>query len=185
MSLSQQLKSQLDRASNGLADSTIQTDTDCGRLGIKLAEVNKLACDFEWIRYHDDRFATLNESQLRQVGAWLEKRVNYLFEPLAVIELDNVSRTLQMRSASPTRQAGSIVYFELALSPRSGVTMRRLVKTPGSRRQCIPATVTREVLLRLCEDLISSGSCLGELKAKHNDSTTSTSIPRSSLPEIV
>ena len=185
MSLSQHLERQLDRIGDGTVDSLAKLETPHGRLEFKVVEANGLACAFEWIRHQGNWLDDLHEGQMRQLGDWLAKRIHYLFEPLRMIELDSVSRTLQMRSTSPTFQTDERTYFELTISPLGGITMRRFTKTAGSPRKNVAATVTREVLMRLCDDIVSSRNCLCRQTPACDESVDASETSRPRMPHIV
>jgi hypothetical protein len=101
-------------------------------------------------------------SYLQQVATKIEQRVNYLQEPLKLIELDPNANAVQMRSESPEVSEGTISYFELLLKSgawfghRNRLTLHRYSHLPESERErrTIAFPVTKRQLERLLDDLI-------------------------------
>jgi hypothetical protein len=107
--------------------------------------------------------AEVTASYLQQVAQQIEQRVNYLQEPLKLIELDSNANAVQMRSESPEVSEGTISYFEVLLKSgawfghRNRLTFHRYTSLPerqGERRP-IAFPVTKRQLERLLDDLIS------------------------------
>src|SRR5207237_1105373 len=49
---------------------------------------------------------------LRNTAGKISKQVNYLMEPLRIVELDSTNNVVQMRSEKPEQSSGGISYFE-------------------------------------------------------------------------
>jgi hypothetical protein len=58
----------------------------------------------------------------------------------------------QLRSSPPQRDDDGRSYYELTVRRGGEISLCRYRKEPGAARVQIPATVTREVLLRLVDD---------------------------------
>ena len=82
----------------------------------------------------------------------LSARLTYLMEPIRPIEIDADACVAQLRSSPPQRDDDGRSYYELTVRRGGEIALCRYRKEPGTVRQQIPATVTREVLLRLADD---------------------------------
>ena len=90
--------------------------------------------------------------ELARLGEKLSARLTYLLEPISPIEIDREGCVLQMRSNPPQRNDDQTTYYELTLRRGGAFSLSRYSKAFGDARQAIPATVTREVFLRLVAD---------------------------------
>src|SRR5688572_7900090 len=103
-------------------------------------------------------------SYLKTVAETIEKRVNYLMEPLKIVELDSTTNAVQMRSEKPELQEGHISYFELILKAgkwfgyRNHVSLQRFSQREGEEgsRGIIPFPVTKKQFEKLVGDLIDA-----------------------------
>jgi hypothetical protein len=89
---------------------------------------------------------------LERIGKSLSDRLTYLMEPIAPIEIDAQACVVQLRSNPPQRDDDGRSYYELTVRRGGQIALVRFRKDTGATRQQIPATVTREVLLRLVGD---------------------------------
>jgi hypothetical protein len=90
--------------------------------------------------------------ELQAASADLAKRVNYLMEPIAPIELDADGCSVQMRSNPPQKDDNGRRYYELLIRRGGSIALCRYEKQPGQPRVRIPAVLTHEVIGRLVED---------------------------------
>src|SRR5262249_23075013 len=92
--------------------------------------------------------------------AWADRlaaRINYLMEPLVVLEQDPVGGEVELRSQSPTARSGHRSFYELRVNRGGGVTLSRVSFDEATRqRRPIACQITREVLERLTDDLVAS-----------------------------
>lgn len=97
-----------------------------------------------------------SDSSPVEIGRRLAGTVTYLDEPLDIIEHDEESRGVQMRSSPPSNNGDSPEYFELTLSPQQ----RRLARFRGGSgpREQIPFDMTKQSLRRLVKDLTQTSS---------------------------
>jgi hypothetical protein len=119
---------------------------------LRAASVDSLACSLDEIVCQPLEGSSWSAQQMRNFADRICQQVNYLMEPLQVVEFDSSSSALQARSTTPTRQDDMRSYFELALSA-SSATLRRYSTRPGQPRQRSPMVITCEVLTRLLADL--------------------------------
>ena len=96
--------------------------------------------------------ATATAFELQAASAELAKRVNYLLEPIAPIELDAQGCTVQMRSNPPQKDDNGRRYYELVLRRGGSIALCRFEKQPGQPRTRVPAVLTHEVIGRLIDD---------------------------------
>jgi hypothetical protein len=96
-------------------------------------------------------------AKLQTIAATLAKRLTYLLEPISPIETDQEQCIVQMRSNPPSKGDDGTTYYELLVRRGGELELVRFSKIPGQVRQTIPATLTREVFLRLTADLANAG----------------------------
>ncbi len=96
--------------------------------------------------------ASATPFELQAASADLAKRVNYLMEPIAPIELDADGCSVQMRSNPPQKDDNGRRYYELLIRRGGSIALCRYEKQPGQPRTRIPAVLTHEVIGRLVED---------------------------------
>jgi hypothetical protein len=101
-------------------------------------------------------------ASVTDLRAWADRvaaTVTYLTERLGVIEQDDegTARCL-IRSVTPYDRAIERLYFETRVDGDGRLNFRRVryTKPAGEHVNC-PFELTREVLTRLCEDLINCG----------------------------
>lgn len=99
---------------------------------------------------------------LKNAAETIEKRINYLMEPLKVIELDSTTNAVQIRSEKPELQDGHISYFEIVLKAgkwfghRNHLSLHRFSQRQGEEgnRSSLPFPVTKKQFQRLIDDLL-------------------------------
>jgi hypothetical protein len=91
-------------------------------------------------------------AELERLGKALSERLTYLMEPIAPIEIDAASCVVQLRSNPPQTDDDGRTYYELIVRRGGEIALARFRKLLGNARRQVPATVTREVLLRLVGD---------------------------------
>jgi hypothetical protein len=96
--------------------------------------------------------ASATAFELQAASAELAKRVNYLLEPIAPIELDAQGCTVQMRSNPPQKDDNGRRYYELLIRRGGSIVLCRYEKQPGQPRTRVPAVLTHEVIGRLIND---------------------------------
>jgi len=122
------------------------------RLTCDLVERNPLAVAFQALRVATPELADTTSPQLERMAKALSERLTYLMEPIRPIEIDADACVAQLRSSPPQRDDDGRSYFELTVRRGGEIALARFRKEPGTPREQIPATVTREVLLRLVDD---------------------------------
>ncbi len=95
----------------------------------------------------------LHDSEaLRKQAEELLKRVAYLPERLALIELDDGRQIAQVRSQPPSTEGEHVHYFELLLQQGRTITMRRYKGKAASRKQ-ENFILSVESFIRVIDDL--------------------------------
>jgi hypothetical protein len=98
---------------------------------------------------------------LKQTAETIEKRVNYLMEPLKIIEMDSTTKAVQLRSEKPEMQDGRLSYYELVLKAgkwfgyRNHVSVQRYTQLPEEEpnRHPVSFPVTKKQFQKLVDDL--------------------------------
>ena len=128
-----------------------------GTLHAQLRVVDQLACSFDQMEYQSDRLADADMEQMKAVSDDLVSRMTYLLEPLGVLELDEESASIQLRSVPPSKEDGTIRYYELVVQRGGSIKLERYERPKDSHdRVTIPAEVTRDVFQRLASDMEAS-----------------------------
>ena len=149
------LRMQFDHELNQLgAGGTATVDISVGsrRLTCDLVERNTLAVAFQALRVATPELAAATSTSLERIAKSLSDRLTYLMEPIRPIEIDADACVAQLRSSPPQRDDDGRSYYELTVRRGGEIALCRYRKEPGTVRQQIAATVTREVLLRLVDD---------------------------------
>ena len=148
-------REKLDRLTDG-KPGVVAVDHQGHLLRCELAGASPLACTFTQLSYQTDALAGVTVEELSRISRWLAARVTYLLEPLAPVELDSSEGVVQMRSTPPQQQDDETNYYELVIRQGGQVAITRFQQRGGGARQNVPATLTREVLLRLVGDLVAA-----------------------------
>ena len=152
MSLSVQLEQQLATAS-GAASLTAQEGND--RLACDLVAIDSLGVSVRRLELESTRLQGVAAERLREVADDLARRVSYLLEAIAPIEIDDQACTIQMRSKPPHRQENATSYYEVLVTA-AAISLKRFSKTRGTTRQPEPFDLTRQVLYRLVDDFVAA-----------------------------
>jgi hypothetical protein len=132
--------------------ATLAVTTSTRTITCSVLESNPLAVSFERLRLTTSELSSANATDLERIAKSLAERVTYLMEPIAPIEIDAQGCVVQLRSNPPQRDDDGRTYYELIVRRGGEIALMRFRKEDGSARQQVPATVTREVLLRLVGD---------------------------------
>ncbi|MFT7640006.1 MAG: hypothetical protein ACI9G1_001744, partial [Pirellulaceae bacterium] len=121
-------------------------------------ETNSIGCRLARLEVHSKSLAGLTKERLREISAALSGKLSYLMEPIVPIEFDIDAMVAQLRSNPPRKEDTKTQYYELTLQEGGSIALRRFEKIVGEPRTAIPADITREVLMRLVDDLSESVS---------------------------
>jgi len=117
-----------------------------------LCAVDRLACAFDTFRVTIAALASAETTQLKEHSAKLAAKLNYLLEPIGLVEVDADRCVVQLRSIPPQRDEERIAYYELLAERGGAFSLRRYEVLAGQERRPVAAEVTREVFLRLADD---------------------------------
>jgi hypothetical protein len=128
-------------------------------LTVEFLAVDSLACEFTELAVST---SVLNSTTFDALKAWAQRlcgRITYLLEHIAPLEFDEPTGQVLIRSTAPDQLPDGTQYYEMLLHSQggSGVALRRYRSVKGQPgRQQIPMTTTREVLLKLADDLVAT-----------------------------
>ena len=151
MTLQTKLNQELTNLGSGVA-AMLAVNEGSRQLSCDITERNALAVSFNRLQLATLELAGATPADLERIGKSLSERLTYLMEPISPIELDAEACIVQLRSNPPQRDDDGRSYYELSVNRGGQIALSRYRKENGNARQPIPATVTREVLLRLVSD---------------------------------
>ncbi len=120
---------------------------------LELAELDRLGASVARLVVSSTCLAGVELERLRALGEQLARQLTYLLEPLRVIECDGESCAVQMRSSQPHREGDDRFFYELWLRRGGQMELVRWHTVPGAVKEQVPMQLTREILLRLVDDL--------------------------------
>jgi hypothetical protein len=135
----------------------LECQTGGERLQAEILALDTLACAFNRLGVELDALASSPVENLKQVADQIARRLTYLLEPITAVEVDRDQCAIQLRSNPPQKDDNGTSYYELLVRRGGLVSLCRYKKQPGDIRRLVPAHVTREVFLRLVEDLSKAG----------------------------
>lgn len=151
MTLQAQFEQELKNLGSGAAKALSLT-AEPQHLSCDVVQSDSLAVSFNSLRLATSQLAEASIAQLERISKSLADRLTYLMEPISPIETDAEACTVQLRSNPPQRDDDGRAYFELIVRRGGELKLVRYRKDTGNARHQVPATVTREVLLRLVGD---------------------------------
>lgn len=154
MSFPDQINDELQRLRAAGGGGTLSANAPNGQLECELAGVDAFGCSVDSFTFHTGGLQGATLEKLKKIGEELSRRVTYLLEPIAIIELDAEGVTVQMRSSPPSQEDGVTSYYELAIN-QNGLKLRRYQSQSGQPRQATPSNFTHETLRRLARDISS------------------------------
>jgi len=155
MNLQAQFDQELTKLGSGGA-ATVAVDAAPRRLVCEVAERNSLAISFDRLQLATSELAGATVADLQRISTSLSGRLTYLMEPISPIEIDAAACVVQLRSNPPQKDDDGRSYYELLVRRGGEIALARYRKENGNARRQIPATVTREVLLRLVGDFAAA-----------------------------
>jgi hypothetical protein len=151
MKLHAQFEQELTNLGSG-GPATVAVDASPRRISCDTLERTSLAVSFQLLQLATTELADASAADLQRISKSLADRLTYLLEPISPIEVDAQECVVQMRSNPPHKDDDGRSYYELLVRRGGEIALVRYRKENGTARHQIPATVTREVLLRLVSD---------------------------------
>jgi hypothetical protein len=154
MSFLNQIDQELQRI-RAAGGGALTADAPNGRFECDLSAVDGIGAAVERFSFHTRRLTGSSLEKLKKIGEDLSRRVTYLLEPIAIIEIDAEGVTVQLRSAPPSQEDGVTSYYELTIS-EGGLDLSRYESRSGQPRHAVPAKFTHEALRRLAKDIVAA-----------------------------
>ena len=162
MTIHDQLTAELQRLTGFAGPGTVAATAvvpDGTTVYADLEAVDSLGCSVEQVRADVPKLTNANFDVLKVWGEALCRRVGYLLETLAELELDEQAGQVLIRSNPPDRQTGSTFFYEVLLrrDANGAFCLRRYEARQGLPGR-LPAAMhlTHEVLKRLARDLVET-----------------------------
>lgn len=157
MSLKEQLKAELTQLGPLANRPTTLRVTDAeSSLSVELTAADQLAISFTKFSLQLAQLAGASKATLQKTTDDLCRRLTYLLEPIRPYEFDAEQCAAQLRSMPPQKDETGTTYYEILVKNDGVLSLTRYQKVPGNDRETIPATLTREVFLRLVGDFENS-----------------------------
>ena len=154
MSLSTEIAAALDARPGQTGVVAAQAGPDRLELSVTAAATVGVELDRLDFAVQDPDRPSWSIDELRGWGDRVARRVNYLMEPLVVVEVDAQGGEVEIRSQSPTPRGQLRSFFEVRLGTAGTLRMHRLrFDAADGRRHAAPFQLSREVLERLADDL--------------------------------
>jgi hypothetical protein len=151
MTLQSQFQQELAKLAVG-GPATVTGDGAPRRIVCDIIERDALAVSFARLRLDTAELAGATVDDLKRISTRLSERLTYLMEPITPVEIDAAGCVVQLRSNPPQQDDDGRSYYELLVRRGGEIALARYRKESGNARRQVPATVTREVLLRLAGD---------------------------------
>jgi hypothetical protein len=159
MSLSRKIAAALDGCPDlgvGGPPREITAEDGGHRLSLALTSAGPVGVAFDALTYTAPPGAERTADALRAWADRIAARVNYLMEPLVLLELDALGGEAELRSQSPTARGERRAFYEVRLRKDGTLRLSRAVAEDAARRRRpAPCQMTREALERLADDLVA------------------------------
>ncbi|MCC9608204.1 hypothetical protein LOC68_01160 [Blastopirellula sp. JC732] len=146
--MSQSIQKQLD--AHGTKPRDLDISLPGGKLRLKDASVEAVGVSASGAHYAPNKNWDVGGDAGQRLAGKLKSRVNYLLEPLEVIETEEDS--ILLRSDKPHQSEEDRSYYEGWAKP-DGFDLHRYAAAPKQPRQSTPLRMTRDVVERLARDL--------------------------------
>ncbi|MFN0054602.1 MAG: hypothetical protein ACKV0T_20710 [Planctomycetales bacterium] len=125
---------------------------------VDLSALEGMGCAIRELRGTLPRLADATAEAWRAWGEDLCRRVTYLLEPLALLEVDSQTPGILIRSLLSANHTEPARYYELRSESAGTVRLRRYAVEPhASQRTPLEFQVTLEVLEKLARDVAEAG----------------------------
>jgi hypothetical protein len=150
-----QFEQELKKLSGGGA-ACLRVTEKSREIACDVVERDALAASVERLELRTSELSDAGVADLVRIAKALSARLTYLLEPISPIEIDAAECVVQMRSTPPQRDDDGRTYYELIVRRGGAIALARYRKENGAGRMRVPATVTREVLVRLVGDFAAA-----------------------------
>lgn len=123
----------------------------------ELVAIESLGVSLRLVELKSKQLEGKASERLREVADKLARKVSYLLEAIAPVEVDDESCTIQMRSTPPHRAENATSYYEVLVTA-SAISLRRYNKSRRVARQVEAFDLTRQVLFRLVDDFAAAAA---------------------------
>lgn len=121
-----------------------------------ISGAERLGCALAQLELVEEGRTVLTLDQLDDRVEQICQKITYLLEPLGKIEVDSLTKSALVRSATPKRQGEQISYYELLASADRHTTLRRYCYDAAKRsRATVDFALTNDQLELLLEDLVT------------------------------
>jgi hypothetical protein len=161
MNLSKKSVDAVDAAARGALPTNISAQEGPCSLTVEVETADTIGVSFSRI---DFTCADLADADLAELEAWgerLSRKVNYLLEPLVVLEVDSVGGEVDVRSQKPTIRDGVKSYYEIRIKDGGTLSFQRVSFNPETKNH-LPSScqLTREAFERLVEDFAATSTAV-------------------------
>jgi hypothetical protein len=135
---------------------TLHVEQDQATLDLHLESADALSCALTQLRLETPQSgAAGSEQRAKRIC----RRLNYLLEPLELVEVDPDTDRVLLRSNPPHREQSARTYYEVIVDPRGTVTLQRFCRSRDrARRAVVACRLTKEATAKLIDDLVESMS---------------------------
>jgi len=129
---------------------TVEATSPSGRVSVTAEDADRLGI---LVGSVDARAAGGRPQDIPAQAEKARRRLNYLQEPLAVVETDARRGRGILRSDEPREVEKGREYNEAVLEGGDSISIHRYRVEPGLRRRPVPSNLSRDTLRRLVDDL--------------------------------
>jgi ribosomal protein S18 acetylase RimI-like enzyme len=156
MNLSQKIAAALDGPDAAVLPCDVAIADAAYRLVIHLTASGPVGLAFGALDFNTEAEDGWSPAALNAWGDRIAARVTYLMEPLVVLEQDALAGEVAIRSHVPTSRGESRAFYEIRLSGGGNLHLARIAFDESTRRRRgLDCMMTREVLERLVDDIIT------------------------------
>ena len=161
MALRDIVEHELNQLTQSLAvPTTVRATVPSGMvLTIDVTAIDSMSVELNELTLFVPQLQSAGFDLLKQWSTDLGKRITYLLENIGPLEFDPAAGQVLIRSTPPGQLSNGTQFYEIMLaSSGSGTfTLRRFRSTQGRPgRDQVEMQMTREVLLRLIDDLVDT-----------------------------
>jgi hypothetical protein len=156
MILSPRIAAALDGLDAAALPSDVTVEEGGHRLVLHLTAAGTVGLAFSALDFQTTARPEWTGDALKAWGDRIAARVNYLMEPLVVLEHDAEAGAVEIRSHAPTSRGDRRAYYEIRIGQAGALHLGRVSFDESTRRRSpVDCMMTREVLERLVDDLIA------------------------------